>query len=144
MNESIKSYPITDHPIRDEATTDQVITDLPIVDEIITDHAIMNRPEDHTAAADAQRQLEQSQHRLQRAENRKEYLAATQRKQRNHRLITRGAAVEHIFPEVKPLTEREFFELTEQVATLPELPSLIHEAVIRHNDTGQAPEQEAR
>ena len=62
---------------------------------------------------DAQRQHDQEQHRLQRVENRKEYFEATSRRQRNHRLITRGAAMESVFPDVKPLTEREFYEMVE-------------------------------
>lgn len=57
---------------------------------------------------DAQQQHEQEQHRLQRAENRREYFEATSRRQCNHRLITRGAAMESIFPAVKPLTKRGF------------------------------------
>ena len=62
------------------------------------------RDELQNELADAQRQHDQERHRLQRAENRKEYFETTARKQRNHRLITRGAAMESIFPDVKPLT----------------------------------------
>ena len=49
---------------------------------------------------DVQRQHDQEQHRLQRAENRREYFEATSRRQRNHRLITRGAAMESVFPDI--------------------------------------------
>ena len=70
---------------------------------------------------EAQRQHDQEQHRLQRAENRKEYFEATSRRQRNHRLITRGAAMESVFPDVKPLTEREFYEMVERIPSCPAL-----------------------
>ena len=114
----------------------------PIIQDLIMDPSIT---ESITDSADAQLRLEQSQHRLQRAENRKNYLAESKRKQRNHRLITRGAAIEHIFPEIKPLTEREFFELTEQIAELPDVSSLIQKSVDQHQtiDTGSSPKKEA-
>ena len=82
---------------------------------------------------DAQRQHDQEQHRLQRAENRKEYLEATSRRQRNHRLITRGAAMECVFPDIKPLTEREFYEMAERISELPGIMSLIDDALTQHN-----------
>ena len=81
---------------------------------------------------DAQRQHDQEQHRLQRAENRKEYLEATSRRQRNHRLITRGAAMENVFPDVKSLTEREFYEMVERISELPGIFPIIDDAVARH------------
>lgn len=56
---------------------------------------------------------EQEKHRLQRAQNRKEYLETTMRKQRTHRLITRGAALESIIPEVKDMSERAFYDAVE-------------------------------
>ena len=89
---------------------------------------------------DAQRQHDQEQHRLQRAENRKEYFEATSRRQRNHRLITRGAAMESVFPEIKPLTEREFYELAEQMADAPGIPDLVHRATFRHEAGEKEPE----
>ena len=82
---------------------------------------------------DAQRQQAQERHRLQRAENRKEYFEATSRRQRNHRLITRGAAMESIFPAIKPLTEREFYEMAERISELPGIMSLIDDALTQHN-----------
>ena len=90
--------------------------------------------------AEAQRQYDQEQHRLQRAENRKEYFEATSRRQRNHRLITRGAAMESIFPAIKPLTEREFYELAEQMTNIPGIPDLIRKAVVQHEADDQKPE----
>ena len=81
----------------------------------------------------AQRQRDQEQHRLQRAENRKEYLEATSRRQRNHRLITRGAAMESIFPAIKLLTEREFYEMAERISELPGIMPLIDDTLAQHN-----------
>ena len=52
-------------------------------------------------------------HQLNKAEKRKEYVASTGRKQRTHRLVTRGAAIESLIPETKELTEVEFFSAAE-------------------------------
>ena len=82
---------------------------------------------------DVQRQHDQEQHRLQQAENRREYFEATSRRQRNHRLITRGAAMESVFPDIKPLTEREFYEMAERISELPGIMSLIDDALTQHN-----------
>ncbi len=41
------------------------------------------------------------------------YLESGSRKQRTHRLITRGAAIESIAPQTKELTETEFYSLME-------------------------------
>ena len=90
------------------------------------------RDELQNELAEALRQYDQEQHRQQRLQNRKEYFETTTRRQRNHRLITRGAAMESVFPEVKPLTEREFYELAEQMADVPGIPDLVHCAIIHH------------
>ena len=50
------------------------------------------------------------------------------RKKRNHRLITRGAAIESIVPEVRGMSERAFFILMEQVFFLPEVAALVSHA----------------
>ena len=86
-----------------------------------------------TELTDEQRQHDQERKRLKRAENRKEYFEATSRRQRNHRLITRGAAMESIFPAIKPLTEREFYEMAEQLSELPGIFPILEEAIARHN-----------
>ena len=44
---------------------------------------------------------EQYQHQCQRLENRIRYYTEGERKKRNHRLITRGADVESVAPEVR-------------------------------------------
>ena len=83
--------------------------------------------------AEAQRQYDQEQHRQQRLQNRKEYYETTARRQRNHRLITRGAAMESVFQDVKPLTEREFYEMVERISELPGIVPLIDETITQHN-----------
>ena len=98
------------------------------------------RDELQNELAEAQRQYDQEQHRQQQLQNRKEYFETTARRQRNHRLITRGAAMESVFPEVKPLTEREFYELAEQMADAPVILDLVHSAVFRHEVGGKESE----
>ena len=71
--------------------------------------------------AEATAKLEQYQHKGQRLENRIKYYQQGDRKKRNHRLITRGAAVESVAPEVRGMSERAFFVLMEQVFSLPEV-----------------------
>ena len=68
----------------------------------------------------AQKELRQAQHQAQRLENRIRYIGKIERRARNHRLITRGAAVEHLWPQVKPMTEVAFYELMEAVLSLSE------------------------
>ena len=78
--------------------------------------------------AEATTKLEQYQHKGQRLENRIKYYQQGDRKKRNHRLITRGAAVESIVPEVRGMSERAFFVLMEQVFSLPEVAALVSRA----------------
>ena len=72
-----------------------------------------------------EKKLEQARHQQQRLENRIRYLSKAERRARNHKLITRGAAVEHLWPQVKPMTEGAFFELMEAVLALPEARSIL-------------------
>ena len=55
--------------------------------------------------------LEREKRKMQRLKNRQAYLESGSRKQRTHRLITRGAAIESIAPQTKELTEAEFYSL---------------------------------
>ena len=71
---------------------------------------------------------EQYQHQCQRLENRIRYYTEGERKKRNHRLITRGGAVESIAPEVRGMSERAFFLLMEKVFSLPEVAALVSQA----------------
>ena len=68
---------------------------------------------------------EQYEHRGQRLENRIRYYTEGERTKRNHRLITRGAAVESIVPEVKGMSESGFYKLAEQIFSLPEVAALV-------------------
>ena len=65
--------------------------------------------------------LEQTQHQIQRLENRKQYYEEGERKKRAHRLITRGAAVESIAPEVRGMSETDFYRLMSAILTEPEI-----------------------
>ena len=59
--------------------------------------------------------LEQEKRKMQRLKNRQAYLESGSRKQRTHRLITRGAAIESIAPQTKELSEAEFYSLMESI-----------------------------
>ena len=76
-----------------------------------------------------ERELEQESRRLARLKNRKTYYENGERQKRAHRLITRGAAVESLAPEIKTLGETEFYELAEKIFALPEVKSLIAKEV---------------
>lgn len=83
--------------------------------------------------------LEQEQRRLRRLENRKSYLTSGSRKQRNHRLITRGAAVESIMPDMKILTEQEFYSLMEHISEWQPVQNIVRLAVEKHNQPPVSP-----
>ena len=84
--------------------------------------------------AEATAKLEQYQHKGQRFENRIRYYTEGERKKRNHRLITRGAAVESIVPEVRNMSERAFFVLMRQVFSLPEVAVLVSRTADQQED----------
>lgn len=86
------------------------------------------RKELEKQCAEAKVKVEQYQHRGQRYENRIRYYTEGERKKRNHRLITRGGAVESIVPEVRGMSERAFFLLMEKVFSLPEVAALVSQA----------------
>ena len=81
--------------------------------------------------AEAIAKVEQYQHKGQQLENRIRYYQQGERRKRTHRLITRGAAVESLAPEVRGMGERLFFDLMEQVFSLPEVAALVSRAVAR-------------
>lgn len=72
---------------------------------------------------------DQYQHEAQRLENRIRYYSEGERKKRNHRLITRGAEVESIAPEVRGMSQSAFRSLVEQIFSLPEVTSLVRRIV---------------
>ena len=78
-----------------------------------------------TKIKEAERELERESHNLARLKNRKAYYENGERQKRAHRLITRGAAVESLAPEIKTLGETEFYELAEKIFALPEVKNLI-------------------
>ena len=84
--------------------------------------------------AEATAKLEQYQHKGQRLENRIKYYQQGDRKKRNHRLITRGGAVESIVPEVRDMSERAFFVLMEQVFSLPDVAALVSRVTNQQED----------
>ncbi len=74
---------------------------------------------------EATAKLAQYQHKVQRLENRLHYYTDGDRKKRTHRLITRGAEVESVAPEVRGMSQSEFRLLVEQIFSLPEVAVLV-------------------
>ena len=84
--------------------------------------------------AEARKRLEQYQHKSQRLESRIKYYQQGDRRKRAHRLITRGAAVESVAPEVKPLSEQGFYSLAEQIFSMPEVREAVRAAAQREGE----------
>lgn len=70
---------------------------------------------------------EQLEHQINQMDKRAKYIADGERKQRTHRLITKGAAIESIAPMTKDMTEPEFYELMEKILSLPDAEKLLAE-----------------
>ena len=87
--------------------------------------------------AACEQKLAQLQRKAQQYENRIAYCEKGERRKRAHRLITRGAAVESVAPTVKVLTKVEFYAFAESVFALPEVKTLLAEAIHAH-DQGRA------
>ena len=77
--------------------------------------------------AKAERELAQTRHQDQRLKNRIAYYTEGERKKRNHRLITRGAAVASVAPEVKGMGEADFYSLAEKIFSLPAVKAMLPE-----------------
>ena len=75
--------------------------------------------------SNVEKDLKQAQHNQQRLQNRIDYLEKGERSKRAHRLITRGAAIESILPEVKEMDEASFYALMEAVLLHPDVQMLI-------------------
>ena len=58
--------------------------------------------------------------RIQKLENLDEYYKRGERAKRAHRLITKGAAIEHILPESKGMEDAVFYQLMEKILTTAE------------------------
>ena len=69
----------------------------------------------------AEAQLLQEQHKLQRLEQRKKHYEKGERKKRTHRLCNLGGTIESLAPEVKDLTRTEMTELMEHIFSLSEV-----------------------
>ena len=67
-------------------------------------------------------------------ENRIKYYEKGERQKRAHRLITRGAAVESVAPEVKEIGEVTFYSLMEQIFSMPEVRAAVHAATFREDE----------
>ena len=90
-----------------------------------------SREELEKELAEATTKLEQYQHKGQRLENRIRYYQQGERRKRTHRLITRGAAIESVAPEVCSMSERTFFVLMERIFSMSEVAALVSHAVVR-------------
>ena len=77
----------------------------------------------------AQTKQRQYAHQAERIRNRMRYRAKGDRKERAHRLITRGAAVESVAPMVKEMGEVDFYSLAEKIFSLPEVNAIITRAL---------------
>ena len=87
-----------------------------------------SREELEKECAEAATKAEQYQHQVQRLENRYHDYQESKRKKRNHRLITRGADVESVAPEVRSMSQAAFRILVEQIFSLPEVTALVSRA----------------
>jgi len=87
-----------------------------------------SREEMEKECAEANARAEQYQHQVQRLENRIRYYTEGERKKRNHRLITRGADVESVAPEVRCMSQTAFRLLVEEIFSLPEVTALVRRA----------------
>lgn len=67
----------------------------------------------------------QVEHQISRLENRMKYLEKGERKARAHRLITKGAAVESIAPQLKDLSETVFYDLMEKIFGIPAVQEIL-------------------
>ncbi len=88
-----------------------------------------SREEMEKECAEANARAEQYQHQCQRLENRIRYYTEGERKKRNHRLITRGADVESVAPEVRGMSQTAFRLLVEEIFSLPEVAALVRRAI---------------
>ena len=82
--------------------------------------------------------LEQLAHREARINSRIRHLNEADRKKRTHHLCTRMGYIEHCVPELKDLTEAEFYDLFDTLLNLPDVKKQIEQAVRSHTDEGGA------
>ena len=77
----------------------------------------------------AETKQQQYAHQTERVRNRIRYRTKGDRKERAHRLITRGAAIESVAPMVKEMGEVDFYSLAEKIFSLPEVNAIITQAL---------------
>ncbi len=82
--------------------------------------------------AKMEKKYEQATHELTRIQNKIGYLKSRDRKQRDHRLITRGAEFESIFKGTDCLDETEFLDLMEIMAEQSVNQMLVDRAIYHH------------
>ena len=75
--------------------------------------------------AEAMKKQEQIEHQLQRAENRADFLKDNERRRRTHRLVIKGAIIEDITPSLKNCSDQEFYNLMDEIFSLPQVKGLI-------------------
>ena len=80
----------------------------------------------------AEAQLLQEQHKLQRLEQRKKHYEKGEREKRTHRLCNLGGTIESLAPEVKDLTRTEMTELMEYIFSLSEVQRAVRHMAITH------------
>lgn len=80
----------------------------------------------------AEAQLLQEQHKLQRLEQRKKHYEKGERKKRTHRLCNLGGMVESLAPVFKDLSRTEMTELMEHIFALPEVEQALRKAAAAH------------
>lgn len=76
-----------------------------------------------------EQQLVQEKHKLDRLMNRKKYYENGERQKRAHRLITKGAVIESIIPELKEMSEQDFYDLMSDVLNQPIVKAIICQKV---------------
>ena len=74
---------------------------------------------------DAMKKQEQIEHQLQRAANRADFLKDNERRRRTHRLVIKGAIVEDIAPCLKDCSDQEFYNLMDEIFSLPQVQGLV-------------------
>ena len=75
--------------------------------------------------AEAMKKQEQIEHQLQRAENRADFMKDNERRRRTHRLVIKGAIVEDIAPCLKDCSDQEFYNLMDEIFSLPQVQGLV-------------------
>ncbi len=75
--------------------------------------------------AEVTKKQEQIEHQLQRAENRADFLKDNERRRRTHRLVIKGAIIEDIAPCLKDCSDQEFYNLMDEIFSLPQVQGLI-------------------